>query len=152
MRLRTIKLILAVMGVMTVITLVRVIAYQARCNIYRSDVSQCINNAKVVSTGLMMYVEDNDGLYPNLADQPKTRQLITPYIKNSSVYVCPVTTKPFMFASDLSQKRPRDVKSLANVIVLRDQAAHTDGFLTVGYVDGHVKLVKANQPQKTSAR
>jgi prepilin-type N-terminal cleavage/methylation domain-containing protein/prepilin-type processing-associated H-X9-DG protein len=84
----------------------------------RARMASCLSNLKQVGTGVMMYVQDYDELYPNCIawgrlwtgvwvrdlTQPNTLrympELVDPYVKNKDVWFCPSIGKrgaPFGF-------------------------------------------------------
>ncbi|HVK06148.1 MAG TPA: DUF1559 domain-containing protein [Armatimonadaceae bacterium] len=58
--------------------------------------SACLSNQKQIGTGVMMYVQDHDGVYPPQLGLGATTlrwpNTVDAYIKNRDVYVCPNRT------------------------------------------------------------
>src|SRR4028118_429518 len=67
----------------------------------------CLSNMKQIGTGMMMYVQDYDELYPAANINPVTPingggsnvmpidAQLGPYIKNDQLWACPSDTNPF---------------------------------------------------------
>ena len=54
----------------------------------KAQQASCLSNVKQLQLGLMMYVGDNNQLYPNNAT-PDWANVIAPYVKNVQIYACP---------------------------------------------------------------
>jgi prepilin-type processing-associated H-X9-DG protein len=52
----------------------------------RAEAQNCLSNLKQLSLGIKMYASDNDDHLPRAENWPKEA---FPYLKNSSIYVCP---------------------------------------------------------------
>ena len=83
--------------------------------IERSKRPQCLSNAKQLGLGLMMYAQDYD---EHLPPAEKWMTVTQPYIKNKTIYVCPVVKKEspktaasYAMDSRLSGRSFRDRKS-----------------------------------------
>jgi prepilin-type N-terminal cleavage/methylation domain-containing protein/prepilin-type processing-associated H-X9-DG protein len=64
--------------------------------------TSCLNNVKQLALGVHMYINDNDGRLPSYRmgetgalQNTKWQHQITPYIKNSNIYLCPSGAKTY---------------------------------------------------------
>jgi hypothetical protein len=89
-----------------------------------------------------MYTQDYDMIMPPTRSQPKFQNIVMPYIKNKSTFLCPVAKKPFVINSVVSGKNMVTIKSPASTWMIHDPKAHADGMWSVAYVDGHAKREK----------
>ena len=71
--------------------------------------TMCLNNVKQIGTGVMMYVLDNDEVYPPAQwhmelptwaspTYQRVQLLVQPYIKNVNVGICPEDTQVYTWA------------------------------------------------------
>ena len=60
--------------------------------------ASCMNNLKQLATGMLMYSDDNDNLFPPVVGRQPGERLIwpmtwmahlQPYVKNTSIWICP---------------------------------------------------------------
>jgi hypothetical protein len=102
----------------------------------------CLSNAKQLSTGMIMYTQDYDMIMPPTRSQPKFQNVVMPYIKNKSIFLCPASKTPFVINPAISGKNMKTVKSPASTWMLHDPKAHADGMWSIAFVDGHAKRAK----------
>lgn len=103
----------------------------------------CLSNLKQISLAIRMYTQDYDERLPLLTSTGKFQNIVFPYIKNRSVYICPVTNAAYQPVAALSGKLVEKIKRPAETIVIRDAKPHPSGTGGVVYVDGHTKLLKS---------
>jgi len=78
--------------------------------------TSCLSNLRQLGTGMTMYAQDSDGLYPPAVSHPTRAvpsyfeitwmHLIEPYTKNLGIFVCPSskhTSQDFLHNNDLVQ-------------------------------------------------
>lgn len=124
----------------------------------QTESQSCLANVRQISMSVMMYSQDYDEVYPGSDWQ----SAITPYVKNTAIFDCPVVAKNgehggYALNEDLVGtaasriKDPATVTAIFESIVLQPSALaspqtmakvgrHPEGDST-GYADGHVKAV-----------
>jgi hypothetical protein len=60
------------------------------------------NNLYQLGTALQMYAQDNDEMLPPMKDVARTRQLLSDYLKEDSIFINPDDKKPFQINVALS--------------------------------------------------
>jgi hypothetical protein len=136
---------------------------------FQAQTTTCLSNVKQIGLAQMMYVSDYDERLPAASRWMTDSE---PYIRNRNVYRCPTVamTSPqgygYAFNSRLSLKQLKHVKSPADTVMVYDSSStawnasdvatsmpkpgrHRTGAQfanSVGYVDGHAKLVPDGSP------
>jgi prepilin-type processing-associated H-X9-DG protein len=125
---------------------------------------QCMNNVKQLNLGLIMYANDNKDLFPSGA---KWCDLVMPYEQASQAFVCP-QGKPgqrshYAFNAKLVGRELKDVQSPAQTVLIfetdggwnvaggRELLPATprhNGAHAIGFVDGHVEIVRPARLQQ----
>lgn len=104
--------------------------------------AQALSNVKQIALGMMMYISDNDDLFP-YAQSTKAVQYVTyPYLKNFDVWK---TNNPngsqFYFNMAVAGVSASDIQKPAETVLFYESATRPDGRRTVAFTDGHAKLV-----------
>jgi hypothetical protein len=55
-----------------------------------------LSNLKQLGTGLLMYSQDYDEVFPPMKTAAGVKKLLSPYIKDDSVFINPITQKPYL--------------------------------------------------------
>lgn len=114
----------------------------------------CLSNVKQISLATVMYMADNDDRFPK--DASRFKATVMPYLKNSVIFHCPEDAPgavSYFFDPRLAGKRLADVAAPAQTAMVIEGAKNHAifrhaGSAGVGYVDGHAKMVKADQMLK----
>ena len=116
-----------------------------------------MKNAEQLSAAMMMYQNDYDGIYPLASNW---NEVLPKYAKYNNIMVCPAAkdkTEPSYAMNDkLSGIEGGKITSIADTVGIYESesgknqsdgpglfpspARHNDGY-TVGFADGHVKMV-----------
>ncbi len=116
----------------------------------RQGQQECQSHLKQVALGVQMYVQDYDERYPPMKSPAQVQNRILPYIKDRSLYSCPVTGTEYLPNPALNYLPVRAVKAPDSTIMFRDAKPHTTDTgkpsWNVAYADGHVKL-SMTEPQ-----
>lgn len=117
-----------------------------------SQQATTLSNAKQISTAMIMYASDWDDVLP-YAQSTKAVQFVTyPYVKNAEVWK---TLNPnggqFQFNMALGGVSMTDVPSPAETVLYYESNEWPDGKRAVSYLDGHAKLVSAEEWAKLKA-
>lgn len=113
--------------------------------------TSCLTNVKQLALGCIMYANDYDDILKLKAGT--WSDSIMPYIKNKALFTCPLD-KPgaasYSFNSALSGKNYAVVASPAQTVMIyegknKQLNFRHDGKATVGFADGHVKLVSKEE-------
>ncbi len=100
--------------------------------------AQCIDNEHQIVLGVMLYSQDYDGFLPYLSNSQQTVTVLTPYVKNSNIFICPQTGLHYLYNSRLSGQSLASITQPAYTWVLTDAATHPDGKKTTAYLNGSV--------------
>ena len=109
--------------------------------------TSCLSNIKQVSIGALMYLQDYDEKFKL---QPATYKFkLMPYIKAEHIFHCPSDpTKgvSYSFNPNLQGISMAKIKSPAKTVMIYEGKAgkldfRHDGRASVGFVDGHAKLI-----------
>lgn len=105
----------------------------------------CLPNVKQLSMGVPMYVQDYDETFPPMTSPAHLQHRVYPYVKNRSVFKCPVTGADYPGNPALNYRTMEWSTSPATMVMLRDAKPHTDvgdkPVWVTGYMDGHVKAM-----------
>jgi len=110
--------------------------------------SAALSNVNQIAKALIMYIGDNDDIYPYVQSTAKLQSLTLPYTANSSVWK---TRNPrsdsgtFRFNMALAGVAMKDVKSPAQTPAVFDPIPWPDGKFLVGYADGHAKFISPDE-------
>ena len=107
----------------------------------------CLANAKQIATGVMMYVQDYDEIFP-----PKKgaySEAIQPYVKNRKIFTCPMDPKgtiTYTFNANVLQAPLASIVDPSKTVMLYEGKNmkldfRHDGKAVVAYLDGHAKLI-----------
>ena len=112
--------------------------------------ADCQRNLKQYSIALLMYCQDYDEQYPPMKFSAQVEHRVYPYVKNQSVFSCPVTQTKYLPNPALNYRTLAQVESPATMLVLRDAKPHTTDAnkpaWNAAYVDGAVKLLLVEPP------
>ena len=112
-----------------------------------SPAASCMSNEKQIATGIIMYVQDNDMIFPR--KNAPYNKLIAPFVKNDAVFTCPQDAKgtvSYTFNANMQGATLASVSAPAQTVLLYEgrnmQLTYRhNGRAAVGFVDGHVRLV-----------
>ena len=116
----------------------------------------CRNNLKQIGMGLMMYAEDNNGHFPSGDNVKGLTKIITPYIKQNKVLICPKDKKRTVSKSALKEDNSSYIyldieRSVAKVkyplitVVAFDKPNNHRSYVNVLYMDGRALQVKTKK-------
>jgi prepilin-type processing-associated H-X9-DG protein len=114
-------------------------------------VPDCQRFLKEAVQGVMAYTQDYDEVFPPMKDPVVFKKILLPYTRDSRVFTCPETNLPYAFNTKLSGVTLASVSDRDQVVVARDAKAHTDGNITVGYLDGRIMYGGAVLPNNEAA-
>lgn len=110
--------------------------------------TQCLSNIKQLSTGAMIYLTDYDdhNFLPGSIKTP-----LMPYIKNASIFECPLTHWAFGTNDKLRKLDFGKIKDPSKTVFFFDsggvsQTFPHDGLGAVSFADTHAKMIKAGTP------
>jgi prepilin-type processing-associated H-X9-DG protein len=125
--------------------------------------SSCLSNMKQLVLGALMYAQDWDEVLPG----EEWAEQLQPYLKNPEIYKCPAAPdKEYGYALNeaLAGAKLADIKRPAEVVLFFESGLpddvpfggpdglltepHHAGMVTVGFVDGHTKLMKPDEAKK----
>jgi prepilin-type processing-associated H-X9-DG protein len=117
--------------------------------------SVCLSNTKRIVTASAIYAADNNDCYPDKGDWGVK---VLPYTKETKPLKCPTASVPYSYAMNavLSGIHAEDVRDEASTVLVFECSAQTpnpsggeETFVdrhnhkgSVGFVDGHAKLVQ----------
>jgi prepilin-type processing-associated H-X9-DG protein len=109
----------------------------------------CLSNVKQLALGTIMYATDNDDRLP---DASHWRSAVMPYVKNAEIFRCPTDTSgavsSYRMNPRLSRLAMTAVREPANTAMIYEGdgngfIARHNGTGSVGFVDGHAKVLSA---------
>ena len=98
-----------------------------------------VSNLKQISLGALQYTQDNDEFLPTTTDYAAFQSQISPYVRNPSAFVSPMTGLPYQLNPAVSGAFLDNIADPASTELIRDAQINPDGTWNVGYVDGHVR-------------
>jgi prepilin-type processing-associated H-X9-DG protein len=98
----------------------------------------CLQNARKLTLGLMMYAQDYDEKLPQMNTQAQFKDAVFPYVKSSRTFICPATQLPYKQNAALSGTLVSSYPNPGRVETLRDARPHPDGKTTRAFLDGYV--------------
>lgn len=105
-----------------------------------------LSNIKQVALGIIMWQSDNDDYFPYVQGTPQLGNVIQPYIKNMEVFK---SLNPkgsaLRFNMCLAGATVLDVQDPAGTPLIYEAEAWDDGRRCVGFVDGHAKVLTADE-------
>jgi hypothetical protein len=104
-----------------------------------------VSNLKQMGLALMMYVQDYDEVFPPMKDPATVKKLLMPYVKNESVFVDPISKKPYQPNPILSRKKMAHIASPASFVAIYETEPAADGTRGVCFLDGRVKRVPESE-------
>ncbi len=117
---------------------------------------KCINNLKQLGVALMMYINDNDGRFPDPGIAGLNRIYKEGYIQSPQVFVCQSSKNiPAVKGHSLT---PRNVSYIylgsyapitkikypSSTPIMFDKPGNHNNYINVLFVDGHVQRIKGN--------
>src|SRR5688572_20454996 len=63
-----------------------------------------VSNLRQLGTGVMMYMQDYDEKMPRMKTRAVFQKVVIPYVKNTSVFTCAATSKPYAINASLNSK------------------------------------------------
>ncbi|MBM3471894.1 MAG: hypothetical protein FJX75_01310 [Armatimonadetes bacterium] len=128
--------------------------------------SSCLSNMKQLVLGALMYAQDWDQMLPG----EQWPEQLQPYLKNLQIYQCPGAPdkeRAYALNEALAGAKMGDIKRPAEIALFFESDLPDDvpfggpdgvlmeprhgGMLTVGFVDGHAKLMKPEDAKKLLA-
>ena len=103
----------------------------------------CYANLRTLGMAEMMYMVDHNGHYPPATTAAELQAALMEYVGDPSVFICPVTGRPYLPNPDLAGKSERDVPEPNTTPMIWDDGAHPLGIRYVVYADGHVQSDQA---------
>ena len=98
----------------------------------------CVSRSRELVIALQQYVQDNDERFPAQMSTPaEFKAALLPYAISSSEFICPATNKPYAPNSALSGQFGYAFNQ-GSTVAFQDSVPHSDGLLTVTYLDGTV--------------
>lgn len=118
--------------------------------------TSCLSNIKQVSIGALMFLQDYDEKFKLQAATYRSK--LMPYIKNERIFHCPSDPTQgvsYSFNANLQGIAMAKIKSPAKTVMIYEGKAgkldfRHDGRASVGFADGHAKLV--NKQEAASLR
>ena len=111
-----------------------------------ADRTRTLSNMKQLSTGVMIFLSDNDDLFAYVQSTPQLFRFVDPYVKNQEIFK---TYNPmggeFHFNMSLAGVSATDVEAPAETPMFFESQAWPDGKRCVSYVDSHAKVVSAEE-------
>ncbi len=103
----------------------------------------CLSNIKQLAVGAAIYQADyDDRIFPNRNFSP----VLMPYIKNTSIFYCPVTRQPYAVNKELLKVEATKIKDPAATVLFYEGANQKLAFPhnsmgNVAFADTHAKAV-----------
>lgn len=101
-----------------------------------------LNNAKMVTTAIILYANDYDDVFPKAGSTDQAKQVVQPYLKSLDVWQ---SSNPeggrLLYNTHLSGVATTSLDRPDSVPVLWDEKPWPDGGRIVGFADGHAKYV-----------
>jgi hypothetical protein len=116
-------------------------AIEARGSMTEGESSD--SNLKNLTLAIVMYYTDYDAM-PPFADVDETRTVLEDYVKNDEVFNDP-TGEPYQFNASLSGKTIESSEDMSKLVVVYQAAPGEDDQREVGFADGHVRKVSAEE-------
>lgn len=114
---------------------------KARCKSYQTT---CLNNIRQLVVGVQMYAEENGGYLPSVANWKTSVGTV-----DKKIFQCPTSGKDsYVYNAALSGKKVGDIASPETTPIIWCTADHTKSRI-VGYVDGHVGMVRVPDLSET---
>ncbi|MFN4179912.1 MAG: hypothetical protein ACK4I8_06335 [Armatimonadota bacterium] len=108
---------------------------------FRPSPADCPTNLGNVGMALLMYVQDYDERFPPMKDVAMTQFVLSPYIRNMSIFFCPITKQPYYPNPHLHHKPLPDIYHPAETPSFYEPVIHPDGLRGVAFADSHVKFI-----------
>jgi prepilin-type processing-associated H-X9-DG protein len=114
----------------------------------------CLSNVKQIGLGVLMFIQDHDERYKFKAETYK--KSIMPYIKNEAVFRCPDDKSvgiSYSFNANLAGIGLANLQYPADTVMIYEGKNgkldfRHNGKASVGFADGHAKLINAEGAKK----
>jgi len=108
----------------------------------RSDPS--LMNLRQLATAVLMYAQDYDDVLPPMKTEAQAREALLPYIRNESVFVHPVTKKPYKPNPVLSGKKIKHIANPAGMVLFYESDP-VDELRGAAFLDGHAARLNSEE-------
>ena len=98
----------------------------------------CVSNLRTLGMAETMYLVDHQGQYPPATTAAELQAALLEYVGDPSVFICPVTGRPYLPNPYLADKTERDVPDPNTMPMIWDDGNHPLGARYIVYADGHV--------------
>ncbi len=103
-------------------------------------VQNCIKSVRQDLLATMMYAQDYDEVLPAMHSAAEYDRLLIPYTQSNRAFTCPLTKFLYLPTYNLSSVSISSIEQPYSTIVLQDSRRHSEGSITLGYLDGHAHL------------
>lgn len=111
----------------------------------------CLSNIKQLATAFMMVAADNDDFFKVKANAWK--KALMPYVKNEAIFTCPLDPKgtvSYSINPAMAGLSATAVKDVSRTVLLYEGSKgklnfRHGGYAAVAFVDGHAKMVNAEE-------
>lgn len=110
-----------------------------------------LSNLKNLGLATLMYLQDNDGVYPPMKSVSKLKGILDPYIRNRSIWTNPITKQPYKANPWLSGRKEARIASPTSVVVFYEATPAGDGTRGAVFADGHAKRMPESAWPKVKA-
>lgn len=107
-----------------------------------------MSNMKQLGLATLQYAQDHGEKLPRMDSQENFKAALSKYIlqENYDVFLDPQTKTPYILNKKLSGKSLDTINDPAHTELMRSPGDY-NGFVLVGYVDGHVRAVPMEELQ-----
>lgn len=108
--------------------------------------STSLSQVRQLAVAIQMYVQDNNGKYPPLNSKRLMKDALKAYLGNAEqMFLTPGTQVQYQGNANLAGAKESDIKNPTEVVSVFEPTPWPDGMRVVGFVDGHAKLVGAEE-------
>jgi hypothetical protein len=101
-----------------------------------------LSNLKNIALAVLMCIDDNNGVFPDLKTPETAREKLTPYVGNEKILINPITNQPYLFNATLAGINEASISEPGQMVLVYEDSPAPDGTRGVAFTDGHAKRVK----------
>lgn len=98
---------------------------------------QSVRNLRQIATGVVMYMQDNEGNFPEMA---RAAQVVQDNGVKAEMLANPLTKDPYVFNQTLNGKTEGDLAEPSEFALVWEATPGPDGKYAVGFADGHADV------------
>lgn len=103
--------------------------------------SQVSYNLTTLSSALVRYAEEHDGVLPQMKSSASVQSTLKDLVEEQSAFVHPTTSEPYQFNSSLSGKKLAEIPNPEQVVTFYEVTPAKDGSRGVVFLDGRTERI-----------